>query len=110
MQDDIGGAIYIVNAGYTNALSGEDQRILIGQFTTDGEMSGRINVQMLLAGSSGVEEEILTFFLRVLVSFWRMVTLHAGAQMKQPAITILLRLPTTLPVCTPLIHAMTRMD
>ena len=62
MQDDIGGAIFLVNAGYTNALSGEDQSILIGQFTTDGEMSGRINVQMLLGGSSGVEEEILTFF------------------------------------------------
>ena len=51
IEDSIGGAMFVTNdAGTTNILSGADQRILIGQFTTDGFMSGVVNVQMFTAG------------------------------------------------------------
>ena len=52
IDDSIGGALFVLNEqGITNILSGGDQRILIGQFTTSGEMSGVINVQMFTGGS-----------------------------------------------------------
>ena len=53
IDDSIGGALFVLNEeGMTNILSGGDQRILIGQFTTSGEMSGVINVQMFTGGWS----------------------------------------------------------
>ena len=51
IEDSIGGAMFVTNdAGTTNIVSGADQRILIGQFTTDGVMSGVVNVQMFTEG------------------------------------------------------------
>jgi hypothetical protein len=51
IEDSIGGAMFITNdPGTTNIVSGEEQRILIGQFTTDGDMSGVINAQMFTEG------------------------------------------------------------
>jgi hypothetical protein len=51
IQDSIGGAIFVTNDGSLNLVSGDDQRILIGQFTTDGSMSGQMNVQMFTEGN-----------------------------------------------------------
>ena len=51
IQDSIGGAMFVTNdPGTLNIISGEDHRILIGQFTTDGELSGIINFQMFTGG------------------------------------------------------------
>ena len=51
IEDSIGGAMFVTNdAGTTNIVSGAEQRILIGQFTTDGVMSGVVNVQMFTEG------------------------------------------------------------
>ena len=51
IQDSIGGAMFVTNnPGITNIVSGVDQRILIGQFTTDGELSGIVNAQMFTQG------------------------------------------------------------
>ena len=51
IEDSIGGAMFVTNdSGTTNIVSGAEQRILIGQFTTDGVMSGVVNVQMFTAG------------------------------------------------------------
>ena len=51
IEDSIGGAMFVTNdAGTTNIVSGADQRILIGQFTTDGVLSGVVNVQMFTEG------------------------------------------------------------
>ena len=51
IEDSIGGAMFVTNdPGTTNIVSGAEQRILIGQFTTDGVMSGVVNVQMFTAG------------------------------------------------------------
>ena len=50
IDDAVGGAVYVVNDGAPNIVSGLDQRILIGQFTTDGVMSGVVNLQMFSEG------------------------------------------------------------
>ena len=59
IEDSIGGAMFVPNdPGTLNTLSGADQRILIGQFTTDGEMSGLVNVQMFNHGSNLDESRV----------------------------------------------------
>ena len=54
INDTIGGIMYVVNDQNPNTLVGEDLLILIGQFTTDGELSASINLQMF---NNGVGEE-----------------------------------------------------
>lgn len=46
---DIDGAWY-VTAGSANGLAGEDLRVLVGQFTTDGVISGVLNLQVFPEG------------------------------------------------------------
>ena len=45
MNDPVGGVWYILN-GNANGLPDADGTVLLGQFTTDGELSGTINVQI----------------------------------------------------------------
>ncbi|HIE69598.1 MAG TPA: hypothetical protein EYP98_05215, partial [Planctomycetes bacterium] len=52
IDDEVGGAYYIFN-GDANGYADEDGRVLLGQFTTDGEIGGTVNVQVL-PGPSGV--------------------------------------------------------
>ena len=54
INDTIGGIMYVVNDQNPNTLVGEDLLILIGQFTTDGELSASINLQMF---NNGVGED-----------------------------------------------------
>ena len=64
----IGGAWYNLN-GDANGIAGEDSLVLIGQFTTNGELSGQVYVQTFLRGcndtlvadSCGVVQETLLF-------------------------------------------------
>ena len=62
IQDSIGGSIFVLNDSSMNIVSGVDQRILIGQFTTDGSMSGQVNVQMFLEGNVDASERLTFFF------------------------------------------------
>jgi hypothetical protein len=53
MNDITGGAWFLIpNPGNqpVNGLAGADLRVLIGQFTTDGDIVGSINVQVFLEG------------------------------------------------------------
>lgn len=52
-----GGAWFALN-GDSNGLAGDDLRVLIGQFTTNGELSGTINVQVFPLGVGANEERI----------------------------------------------------
>ena len=45
IDDVVGGAWFVLN-GATNGVAGEDQRVLVAQLTTDGDISGRINAQI----------------------------------------------------------------
>ena len=51
MDDDVGGVWYILN-GDVNGLPDADGRVLLGQFTTDGDLSGTINVQVFPQGDN----------------------------------------------------------
>jgi len=51
MNDPVGGVWYILN-GNSNGLPDEDGTVLLGQFTTDGELSGTINVQIFPEGDN----------------------------------------------------------
>ena len=51
MNDPVGGVWYILN-GNTNGLPDADGTVLLGQFTTDGELSGTINVQIFPEGDN----------------------------------------------------------
>ena len=50
MADAIGDRCSYRRPNITNNVSGEDQRILLGQFTTDGDLEGQVNVQMFTQG------------------------------------------------------------
>ena len=60
IDDLIGGAWYALN-GDANGVAGDDLRVLIGQFTTTGELSGQIYCQVFINGD-GMDEFRDTFY------------------------------------------------
>ena len=58
LNDETGGALYVVNDPSENIVSGEDLRILVGQFTTDGDLSGQVNFQMFNMGMATDDSDI----------------------------------------------------
>ena len=60
IDDLIGGAWYALN-GDSNGIAGDDLKVLIGQFTTDGEISGQIYCQVFINGD-GMTEFRDTFY------------------------------------------------
>ena len=54
IDDGIGGAWFALN-GDANGVAGDDLKILVGQFTTTGEMSGQMYVQVFIEGDGGNE-------------------------------------------------------
>ena len=59
INDSLGGLMYVLNNGNDNILGGESQSILVGQFTTDGVLSGTVNLQMFTGGLGENEVDIL---------------------------------------------------
>ncbi len=60
-SDAIGGAWYVAGEA-TNSIAGDDHRVLIGQFTTDGLVSGGMLVQIFPEGDQSQTMDIyLTF-------------------------------------------------
>ena len=51
---DIDGA-WFVTMGSSNGTAGEDLRVLVGQFTTDGVISGMLNLQVFPEGVASLE-------------------------------------------------------
>ena len=60
IDDIIGGAWYALN-GDANGVAGDDLKVLIGQFTTTGELSGQVYCQVFISGD-GMNEFRDTFF------------------------------------------------
>ena len=54
IDDGIGGAWYALN-GDANGVAGDDLKVLVGQFTTTGELSGQLYVQVFIEGDGGNE-------------------------------------------------------
>ena len=54
IDDLIGGAWYALN-GDANGIAGDDLRVLIGQFTTTGELSGQAYCQVFINGDGSTE-------------------------------------------------------
>ena len=54
-----GGAWFTLN-GASNAQAGDDLRVLLGQFTTDGTLSGQISLQIFPEGN-GDSDLVMTF-------------------------------------------------
>ncbi len=52
------GGAWFLSPGATNGIAGVDNRVLIGQFTTDGYLSGDLYVQVFPDGDQGLAEEI----------------------------------------------------
>ena len=50
IDDELGGGWYVV-PGSTNGIAGDDYRVLLGQFTTDGELSGELYIQYFPNGN-----------------------------------------------------------
>jgi hypothetical protein len=49
MNDDLGGVWYVLN-GASNGVAGDDLKVLLGQFTTDGNLGGQMYVQFFEEG------------------------------------------------------------
>ena len=60
IDDLIGGAWYALN-GDANGVAGEDLKVLVGQFTTTGEISGQMYCQVFIQGD-GQDEFRDTFY------------------------------------------------
>ena len=54
IDDGIGGAWYALN-GDSNGIAGDDLKVLVGQFTTDGEFSGQLYAQVFIEGDGSNE-------------------------------------------------------
>ncbi len=52
------GGAWFISPGSTNGIAGDDNRVLIGQFTTSGYMSGDVFVQIFPEGNQSLSEEI----------------------------------------------------
>lgn len=61
IDDAIGGAWYALN-GDANGIAGSDLKVLAGQFTTTGELSGQLYVQVFINGD-GSDEFRDTFYI-----------------------------------------------
>jgi len=59
MDGAFGGAWFTLN-GATNAMAGDDLRVLLGQFTTSGSLSGQISLQVFPDGD-GENDLVMTF-------------------------------------------------
>ena len=59
--DDLIGGAWFALSGDANGVAGEDLRVLIGQFTTSGELSGQVYCQVFMNGD-GLNEFRDTFF------------------------------------------------
>lgn len=58
VDDAIGGSVFTL-LGDVNAVAGADNRILIAQLTTAGEISGSVNVQMFVEGLQSQSMQVL---------------------------------------------------
>ena len=57
IDGDIGGSWFtLFNPSSVNGFAGPDLRVLLGQFTTDGVLSGSINVQCFFLGDNGNDQ------------------------------------------------------
>ena len=54
IDDGIGGAWYALN-GDANGVAGDDLAVLVGQFTTTGELTGQLYVQVFIEGDGSNE-------------------------------------------------------
>ena len=54
IDDAIGGAWYALN-GDANGVAGDDLKVLAGQFTTTGDISGQVYVQVFIGGDGSNE-------------------------------------------------------
>jgi len=61
IDDMIGGAWYALN-GDANGIAGEDLKVLVGQFTTTGEISGQVYCQVFINGNGQTEFRDTFFF------------------------------------------------
>ena len=61
IDDAIGGAWYALN-GDANGVAGDDLRVLVGQFTTDGELSGQLYCQIFIEGDGSNEYRDTFYF------------------------------------------------
>ena len=61
IDDLIGGAWYSLN-GDANGIAGDDLQVLIGQFTTTGEISGQVYCQVFINGNGQTEFRDTFFF------------------------------------------------
>jgi hypothetical protein len=59
IDGEFGGAWFTLN-GAANALAGDDLQVLLGQFTTNGSLSGQISLQIFPEGD-GDNDLIITF-------------------------------------------------
>ncbi len=57
MSSDVGGG-WFLSPGSTNGIAGDDNRVLVGQFTTDGFLEGAMLIQIFKEGSAANNENV----------------------------------------------------
>ena len=61
MNDPTGGAWFVTNV-YNNGIAGDDLEVLLGQFTTAGELTGVLNYQVFLEGNGANDVRVTASF------------------------------------------------
>ena len=54
------GASFYALPGAVNGIAGDDLEVLLGQFTTNGQLSGTFNIQVFIGGNQ-LDEQLATF-------------------------------------------------
>ena len=60
--DDVIGSGWFVNPDATNGIAGDDQRVLLAQLTTNGELNGQFYVQVFPEGNNLNQERVTITF------------------------------------------------
>lgn len=62
LLEGVHGGVWFVEPGYDNAIAGADKKVLIGQFTTDGDLSGELLVSLFPEGVQSEEIQFMVSF------------------------------------------------
>ena len=69
MNDPTGGAWFVTNV-YNNGIAGDDLEVLLGQFTTAGELTGVLNYQVFLEGNGANDVRVTASFSSAACLIW----------------------------------------
>ena len=74
IADALGRSMVAILNGASNGIAGEDKRVLLGQFTTDGNMDGQLYIQFLKTAMASMADS----------TSWLVCTMRVASRLMMP--------------------------